>query len=53
MLALGHKKIKIDQYAGYNHLVVTEQDDVVIRSAVNELTQGMEGITGRNWLSDR
>lgn len=37
----------VDQYAAYNHLVVTEQDDVVIRSAVNELTQGMEGITGR------
>ncbi|MRN52059.1 alpha-glucuronidase family glycosyl hydrolase [Paenibacillus monticola] len=37
----------VDQYAEYNQIIVTEQDDVVIRSAVNELTQGMEGITGR------
>lgn len=36
----------LEQYSVYKHIVVAEQDDVVIRSAVNELTQGMEGIAG-------
>ncbi|OKP76197.1 alpha-glucuronidase [Paenibacillus sp. P3E] len=36
----------VNPYAGYEHIVVAEGDDVVIRSAVNELTQGLEGITG-------
>ncbi|WP_379161407.1 alpha-glucuronidase family glycosyl hydrolase [Paenibacillus sp. sgz5001063] len=39
---------KADQYAVYDHIVAVEQDDVIIRSAVNELTQGLEAITGRN-----
>ncbi|MNB81209.1 Xylan alpha-(1-_2)-glucuronosidase [compost metagenome] len=38
---------KADQYAVYNHIVAVDQGDVVLRSAVNELAQGMEGITGR------
>ncbi|MNI19862.1 Xylan alpha-(1-_2)-glucuronosidase [compost metagenome] len=36
----------VAQYAVYKHIVVDAQDNVVIRSAVNELSQGMEGITG-------
>ncbi|OKP95218.1 alpha-glucuronidase family glycosyl hydrolase [Paenibacillus sp. P46E] len=36
----------VNSYAGYDHIVVAAGDDIVIRSAVNELTQVLEGITG-------
>lgn len=34
------------QYTAYNHIVVSAQENVVVRSAVNELAQGLEKITG-------
>lgn len=36
-----------EQYTIYDHIAVTEQDEI-IRSAVNELSQGLEGFIGRS-----
>lgn len=38
--------VRVEEYIIYQHIVVANLDDAVIRTAVNELALGIEGITG-------
>ncbi|WP_151736756.1 alpha-glucuronidase family glycosyl hydrolase [Paenibacillus tengchongensis] len=40
------KDAEAGPYDAYHHIVAADQEDIVLRTAVNELAQGLEGITG-------